>query len=69
LYGPAEPLQVLGYTTQVAHLVHPHLFIKQNEKWSTRHRAWCEHTGRTLVSEALSTTTTQVAGATGTATQ
>jgi len=50
LYGSAESLQVLGITLQVVHLAHPHLFIKKNEKWTTRHHAWCESTGRALVS-------------------
>lgn len=53
LYGPAERLAFLGIEATVAHLVHPHLFIKRNEKWSRRHHAWCAEAGRRLVADAL----------------
>ena len=49
LYGDPTTIDLLGVTTDVLHLVHPHLFIKRNEKWTTRHRAWCERVGHHLM--------------------
>jgi hypothetical protein len=47
----AEPVRVtaFGRDLQVVHLVHPHLFIKQNEKWMGQHRKWCGERGRGVV--------------------
>lgn len=53
LYGQAERLSVFGIDTTVVHLVHPHLFIKRNDKWMKRHRDWCSTSGRELVGRVL----------------
>lgn len=49
LYAPPVRLDVLGVEADVVHLVHPHLFLKRNAKWTERHRAWCSAHGRELV--------------------
>ena len=48
-YAPPAALDVLGVRVEVVHMVHPHLFIKKNAKWMTRHRAWCDEAGSKLV--------------------
>ncbi|MDP3156043.1 MAG: hypothetical protein Q8N23_25440 [Archangium sp.] len=44
LYSAPHSARVFGRDVTVVHLVHPHLFIKQNEKWMGRHRHWIEET-------------------------
>ena len=51
-YAPPESVEVLGISVRVVHLVHPHLFIKRNAKWTARHNEWCRDHGRALVVEA-----------------
>ena len=53
LYAAPIRLSVFGFEADVVHLVHPHLFIKKNAKWMTRHGAWCRSAGRALVAAAL----------------
>ena len=49
LYSGAEQLEILGVAPLVVHLVHPHLFIKQNKKWMGRHQKWCDEAGVDLL--------------------
>lgn len=53
LYGPPVEVEAFGIETKVVHLVHPHLFIKRNTKWTARHREWIEREGRALASKAV----------------
>lgn len=53
LYGSPVGLRFGGVETLMVHLVHPHLFIKRNAKWTARHRAWCQEHGRGLVKHAI----------------
>ena len=48
-YQDAEEIQFLGLSMKVVHMVHPHLFIKMNEKWTSRHANWLAQTGRAVV--------------------
>lgn len=50
-YGGPMTRTFAGVRVAVVHLVHPHMFIKQIAKWTTKHREWCAETGRMLVSE------------------
>lgn len=47
-YAKPERHEVLGVVVDVVHLVHPHLFIKKNQKWIQRHRAWTRTSGKAL---------------------
>lgn len=51
LYSEPQQLRVFGRDLVVAHLVHPHLFIKRNEAWMQRHRDWVTQRGRALVAQ------------------
>jgi hypothetical protein len=55
-YAPPERVEVSGTTVQVVHLVHPHLFIKRNAKWTGRHNDWCRDHGRALVEDLVGST-------------
>ena len=52
-YAPPERVEVSGTAFQVVHLVHPHLFIKRNAKWTGRHADWCRDHGLALVDKVL----------------
>ncbi len=52
LYAAPVDVEVCGVRTTVVHLVHPHLFIKQDAKWTGRHRDWCAGQGRELAQVA-----------------
>ena len=49
-YSTPVPITFLGLELMVIHLVHPHLFIKQNTEWMDRHKRWCELQGSSIVS-------------------
>lgn len=50
-YAEPDEVEVIGVRTSVVHLVHPHLFLKKNQKWMGRHREWCAGVGRGLVEQ------------------
>lgn len=52
-YADAAEREVLGRAVRVVHLVHPHLFIKRNERWMRRHEGWVHEVGRRLIEHTL----------------